>query len=35
MEIWYDMEIQMTPKVDKNRPDIVVLEKAEKKCTLV
>ena len=35
MEIWYDMEIQMTPKVDKNRPDIVIWEKAEKKCTLV
>ena len=35
MEIWYDMKIQMTPKVDKNRPDIVIWEKAEKKCTLV
>ena len=35
MEIWYDMEIQTTPKVDKNRPDIVIWEKAEKKCTLV
>ena len=29
------MEIQTTPKVDKNRPDIVIWEKAEKKCTLV
>ena len=29
------MEIQTTPKVDKNRPDIVMWEKAEKKCTLV
>ena len=35
MEIWYDMEIQMTPKADKNRPDIVIWEKAEKKCTPV
>ena len=35
MEIWYDMEIQTTPKVDKNIPDIVIWEKAEKKCTLV
>ena len=35
MEIWYDMEIQTTPKVDKNWPDIVIWEKAEKKCTLV
>ena len=35
MEIWYDIEIQTTPKVDKNRPDIVIWEKAEKKCTLV
>ena len=35
MEIWYDMEIQTTPKVDKYRPDIVIWEKAEKKCTLV
>ena len=35
MEIWYDMEIQMRPKVDKNRPDIVIWEKAGKKCTLV
>ena len=35
MEIWYDMEIQTTPKVDKNGPDIVIWEKAEKKCTLV
>ena len=35
MEIWYDMEIQTTPKVHKNRPDYVIWEKAEKKCTLV
>ena len=35
MEIWYDMEIQTTRKVDKNMPDIVIWEKAEKKCTLV
>ena len=35
MKIWYDMEIQTTPEVDKNRPDIVIWGKAEKKCTLV
>ena len=34
-EIWYDMEIQTTPKVEKNKPDIVVWNKAEKKCTIV
>ena len=33
--IWYDMEIQTTPKVEKNKCDIVVWNKAEKKCTIV
>ena len=29
-EIWYDMEIQTTPKVQKNKPDIEICNKAEK-----
>ena len=29
-EIWYDMEIQTTPKVEKNKPDIVVWNNKEK-----
>ena len=30
MEIWYDMEIQTAPKVDKNRQDIVIWEKQKR-----
>ena len=35
MEVWYNMEVQTTPKVEKNKPDIVIWEESERKCTIV
>ena len=34
-EIWYDMEIQTTPKVEKSKLDIVVWNKAKNKYSIV
>ena len=35
LEIWWDMSINTTPKVEKNRPDIIIWNKETKICQIV
>ena len=35
LEIWWDMSINTTPKVEKNRPDIIIRNKETKVCQIV
>ena len=35
LEIWWDMSINTTPKVEKNKPDIIIWNKETKICQIV